>query len=83
MRHSWSRICIANPLAAAVARARGWSQNCVAILLLAHASWIAAESPQESAPALSEDLERKARFLALCAKNAPGFFLQIFRRIFL
>jgi hypothetical protein len=34
---------------------------------------IVAESPQESASALSEDLERKARFLALCAKKAPKF----------
>jgi hypothetical protein len=37
----------------------------------ARAQGIAAESPQESASALSEDLQRIARFLALCAKNAP------------
>jgi hypothetical protein len=39
--------------------------------LLAHATWIVAEIPQKSASALFEELERKARFLALCAKNAP------------
>ncbi|MDR1179496.1 MAG: hypothetical protein LBK44_03230 [Spirochaetales bacterium] len=38
------------------------------------AQGIAAESPQESASALSEDLERKARFLARSAKNAPKDF---------
>jgi hypothetical protein len=43
------------------------------LLSLVRAQGIAAESPQESASALSEDLERKARFLALCAKNAPEF----------
>jgi hypothetical protein len=35
------------------------------------AQGIVAESPQESASALSEDLKRKARFLAQSAKNAP------------
>jgi hypothetical protein len=74
-----------------------------AILLLAHASWLAAKSRSDFALPLvraqgipgarfaagrrkglkrkahriciskSEDLERKARFLALCAKNAPKF----------
>jgi hypothetical protein len=52
----------------------GWWQNCEAILRCrCAAQGIAAESPQESAWALSEDLKRKARFLARSAKNAPNF----------
>jgi hypothetical protein len=39
-------------------------------LLLAHAAWIAAEIPQTRRRRV-EDLERKARFLAQSAKNAP------------
>jgi hypothetical protein len=34
---------------------------------------------RETPKALPEDLERKARFLALCAKNAPIGFLFNFR----
>jgi hypothetical protein len=58
-------------------------------MLLAHATWIAAESPQAlhraghnfalqnccspMQPGKAEDLERKARFLAQSAKNARIF----------
>ncbi|MDR1626023.1 MAG: hypothetical protein LBT33_05730 [Spirochaetia bacterium] len=52
--------------------ARGWSQFCFAKLLLAHASRIAAEIPQDL-HGKSEELQRKARFAAFRAANAPKF----------
>ncbi|MDR1316994.1 MAG: hypothetical protein LBK13_08995, partial [Spirochaetales bacterium] len=66
----------------------GINTDAYANSLLAHASWLVAKSRSDFALPLrkglerkahricigkSEDLERKARFLALCAKNALKF----------
>jgi hypothetical protein len=51
--------------------ARGWSQFCFAKLLLAHAFWIAAESPQT--PQGSRTWSEKPGFFRFAEKNAHRF----------
>jgi hypothetical protein len=48
---------------------RGWSLSFG--MRPAHAQGIAAEIPQEAPQGADEELERKARFAAFCAANAP------------